>query len=266
MSKAPILSVLVPALDSRDWRRLVNSLYRQTKFMSPGEAEVLVELDGGGMPSGLKRAKLAWEARGDYLAFVDDDDEVSPQYMLNLVEACRHGPDVVTFNVQLTRRNQFRVPTTEPEVWRLGMWDNDRPRGRMSANHLCAWRRDLARSVGWCPALGYGDDQLWYKPLHASGEVRETKHLNRVLYHYIFDPGVSANQRLEVVDFARRYVGGGLRCFRHRSEVWRGILVEVGGCGITGGFSNMVVVRDCRGLVHTFPDDQLDCFHVATLE
>ncbi len=40
------------------------------------------------------------EAEGDYVAFVDDDDWVSPNYIANLIEASSGGADIVEANVK----------------------------------------------------------------------------------------------------------------------------------------------------------------------
>lgn len=66
-----------------------------------GYVEVLVDdspgyLDGG-LSIGKKREGLVKRAEGRYLAFLDDDDSVSPNYIETLVRLCHHGRDVCTF-------------------------------------------------------------------------------------------------------------------------------------------------------------------------
>ena len=66
-----------------------------------GLVEVLVDdskkfLDGG-VSIGEKRNSLVQKASGEYLCFLDDDDEITPNYIEQLVRMCEKGKDIVTF-------------------------------------------------------------------------------------------------------------------------------------------------------------------------
>lgn len=211
------LSILMLALQSRDWSPLAIELQRQIGVLSD-QAELLIELDGGERTSGQKRQAITARAQGEYICFIDDDDWPSDDYVASLLDGCSRDVDVVTFNLERTR------PGRPPELWRFGLHDDYLPTGQMTANHLCAWKRELATKVGWCPELGFADDGCWYQPLYHSRLAKTEHHIDRVIYNYLYDPALSANNRRELKNFARMYVGAGLRCF------WRGdeILVEVG--------------------------------------
>lgn len=206
------LSILVPALESRPWASLVEHLKEQAvaaQAQGLGEAEVLVELDNGALKSGVKRSRLVARAKGDYLAFVDDDDRVSSDYVSALLAGSVGDPDVITFQLRFVHKDLGRE-----EVWRYHLGCGDfRARGLMEANHLCAWRSDLARKVGWCPHLGYGDDQLWYRALYHTHAAKKEVHLGEVLYIYQYSDSVTANQQKNVRRFSYDYARGGLRVF-----------------------------------------------------
>lgn len=225
-----LLSILVPALEGRPWEGLVGNLLAQASPYGD-RVEVLVEVDGGRMTSGQKRQLLAESSTGDYRAFVDDDDLVAADYVDELVRGCASGADVVTFDML------FRVRGGVSERWRLVLGEGDRKAGYMSANHLCAWRSDLADRVAWCPDLGYADDQLWYKPMVASGIARTEWRVNKTLYTYKFDPNNTANQTPARSEDSLRYFNMGLDCFFHHGE----IVVEAGGGPKT---PDEVMVRD----------------------
>lgn len=209
------------------------------------DVEFHVELDNGEAPSGTKRQRLLDRASGTYVAFVDDDDEVTPSYVRDLVERC-HDVDVVTF------RLDFYSEERRKESWRLGLHRDDRRRGLMAANHLCAWRADLARRVSWSP-IGYADDQAWYGPLHASGLVRWEAHVPRVLYRYLFSRSTTENQRPSRIAAARSYFGDGLRCYRD----FAGEIFVAAGQSSTEAFH--------RGRLATINPDALELFHVVKL-
>lgn len=170
--------------------------------------EIVVKSDDGELTSGVKRQMLVNEANGMYVAFIDDDDMVAEDYVKTILAACEATPDVVTFNLELTRTDR-----SGREVWRYHLGEDQRRFGNMTANHLCAWRKDLATLVGWCPYLGYGDDQLWYKPLLASGKAVTEFHINRVMYHYQYSHTETCNQRPRVVHDSLDYIRGGLECY-----------------------------------------------------
>lgn len=247
------LSILMPALEQRDFQPLLEDLQAQA-LAFPEEVEILHLTDDGSLTSGRKRQTLTELASGEYIAFVDDDDKVSRHYINQMLKACYAGADVVTFNLE------FYFNGCRQETWQFGPWKNNRIRQRMTMNHLCAWRKSLAQRVAWDPHLGYGDDQLWYQPLLASGLVVNTQHINRTLYQYLFDPAATVNQDSEHVRRARCYVGSrGLRCFWRED---REIVIEVG----PPQTGPTVRARDRDNQVETYPISELKMFHVARLE
>lgn len=208
----PLLSVLVPTLQRRNWQPLVDHLNRQAAKY-PDKVEVLTELDDGQATSGVKRQALVNRSRGEYLCFVDDDDWVANYYIEGLLSGIERAPDVVTFKSHLTWVNN----PARQEVWSYRLVEGDqRHLGVMSAGHLCAWRRGLATSVGWCPYLGYGDDQLWYKPLIASFAsitcIKEV-HIEEILYHYHYSATGTANQTRERMQRSYSYAANGVDCY-----------------------------------------------------
>lgn len=106
----PRVSVIIPSYESAAWTRgAVDSVLRQT---AAGELEVVVVDDGSGPESAallesladpprvrvlrqenrgpVPARRLGWEqARGDLVAFLDDDDRYRPRY----VERCLHAFD-----------------------------------------------------------------------------------------------------------------------------------------------------------------------------
>lgn len=206
------LAILVPCLASRPWQRVVNHIAAQCE-RSQGRARVFYMLDKGEMTSGQKRHALCQmpEVRAaGYRCFVDDDDVVSDDYVESLLLGCESDSDVISFNLLFTHASKGR----KDEVWRFGMYPNRRAKGTMCVNHLCAWKTSIADRVAWCPKLGYGDDHLWFQPLYHAGFARTNYHVDKLLYTYVFNPNVTANQRSGRISQGRAYVGRGLACFR----------------------------------------------------
>jgi len=217
-----LVSFLICGLHGRPWKELAESIQKQIDAAGVA-CEVLTNVDGGEKSSGRKRNELTFAAKGEYIAFIDDDDTVSSDYVSKIVGAIKtSSPDVVSFwmDVKIRRSEvvRYKARRTErvrerKETWRLGIWPDDRRRGMMAANHLCCWKKDLATQVPWCEKLGYGDDQLWYGPLHAAFAVQSFHEIKSCLYFYECDLLASKNQTQPRIRIAKNYFGSGLRCF-----------------------------------------------------
>lgn len=130
---------------------------------------------------GVKMRRSIERAGGRYICWLDDDDLVEPNYVSAIIDAIRSEPTphVVTFGSY--------TPGCPP-VWLRsghhddsGFLDNDRTRGVIkSANHYCAWRKDIASSVPWLPR-NYGAEVAWYTGL------RHQWH-GRIIEHHIPQP------------------------------------------------------------------------------
>lgn len=250
----PQLSLLILALRQRavQLRSLLADLLRQGRGRP---IEIRVHEDDGQQLSGSKRQALRAAAEGQYVVFIDDDDQVAPQYLDRLLGALESAPDVVTFDLlQRHQRTGFAAR------WSLRLQLEDEPRDAQSpfvqlcANHLCAWRRELACRMAF-PSIGYGDDRFWYHPLLASGLVQREVHLDEVLYYYDFDPRRTVNQQPRFWADTRRWAAGGVDSYR-----WQGQLVRaMAGRQLVEGMDPLPVMLP-SGELRSVPRQQLEWF------
>ena len=181
------LSILTPAVPSR-----LDQLEELTGYIAAQIGDLPVEhlvlLDNKRRTVGEKRDALLRIARGDYVAFVDDDDGVTGDYVSSLLGAMdatpntnrTTGPDVITFR-QLAVVNGH----SSEVVFRLGSHNHPfQVNGitKRNAWHVCAWRRALAVCSSF-PASNYGEDWAYASRLCAVPGLREA-HIPRVLHHY----------------------------------------------------------------------------------
>lgn len=101
------LSILIPTLENRRdmFEFIYNKLANQIRAAGlMGKVEILYNCDNGEKPTGQKRNELLQASRGEYTCFVDDDDDVSGDYIIRLYEAIKKYPDclrlegIITFN------------------------------------------------------------------------------------------------------------------------------------------------------------------------
>ena len=179
----PLLSILIPTIPARfdQLGILLNRLGRDPRV------EVLAFADNRRRSVGAKRQGLLDLARGDYVAFVDDDDWTTEDYLTELLPRCASGPDVVSFE-QLAIINGvegriiFDATCQIDEPWQAGGTARRRPW------HVCAWRRTLAQQCHFTDK-NYGEDADWVN--QAMRLVRSESHIPRVLHTYRYDSAIS---------------------------------------------------------------------------
>lgn len=180
----PLLSILIPTIPARldQLGILLNRLGRDPRV------EVLAFADNRTRSVGAKRQGLLDLARGEYVAFVDDDDWTTEDYLAELLPRCASGPDVITFE-QLAVINGvegriiFDATARIDEPWQAGGTARRRPW------HVCAWRRSIAVQ-GIFTEVNYGEDRAWVDQV--APLARNHLHIPKVLHHYRHDAATTA--------------------------------------------------------------------------
>lgn len=175
------LSILTPTIPERDTQVsiLTEKLRKQIGNLP---VEHLVFQDNRRRSIGAKRQALVDIARGEYIAFVDDDDDVSGDYVTAILEAIRSKPDVVTFR-------QRAIYNDMETIVEFGINNQDCffVIGGITLRapwHVCAWRR--AAVVGCQFAeKNFGEDKAWC--LQARKRAKTAVHIPRILHTYRHD-------------------------------------------------------------------------------
>ena len=179
------LSILTPTIPGRE--KQLAELQAKIEKQNPGCVEHLALCDNRARSIGAKRQALVDIARGDYVAFVDDDDDISDDYVSSLLTAIGSKPDVVTFR-QLAIYNG-----AESEVV-FGISNQDggfNPGGitLRSPWHVCAWNRQVVAGCQFGDS-NYGEDLVWCK--QARKRVKTATHIDRVLHTYRHDAALTS--------------------------------------------------------------------------
>jgi len=196
-----ILSILTPTIPGRErqlqtlqWRieEQIAALPTRTEDLSSaprtsGQVEHLMLSDNRTRSIGAKRQALLDIARGQYIAFVDDDDDIADSYVEELLAAAASGADVITFLQGATYNGKQSVVD-----FQLGQGDHGFVPGGITnrdAWHVCAWKRD---TVAGCQFLetNYGEDRAW--ALQARKRARTTVHIPKILHYYRHDAATTA--------------------------------------------------------------------------
>lgn len=184
------LSICICTVPSRRAQldRLLDHLYRQASR----EVEILV--DSGEGEIGAKRQRLLERALGHYVAFVDDDDWVSHDYVRRIVDAiCAsdYQADCVALWGAMTANGE-RPAKFHHSIEHDGWYTDNRGVYCRTPNHLNPVRRELALKVGF-PSKSHGEDHEYARRLKSllKTEVRASAPykaavVDAPLYYYWF--------------------------------------------------------------------------------
>jgi glycosyltransferase involved in cell wall biosynthesis len=158
--------------------------------------EHLVFLDNRRRSIGGKRDALLRIARGTFIAYVDDDDTVSPDYVEALVAAIKIAIKTTMENKQvdvITFAQFARVDEAHAKIV-FGLRQQNQPfipdtEVQRAAWHVCAWRRSVA-ILSHFPESNYGEDWAFAEPLNRI--ARASIHLDKVLHYYRFNSATTA--------------------------------------------------------------------------
>ena len=180
------LSILTPTIPGRE-NQVLKLSAKLSKQIGDLPVEHLTFCDNRRRSIGAKRQALADIARGQYIAFCDDDDDIAPDYIAKLIEATGTGADVITFRQRAVYNGQ------ESEVF-FSVKHNDgqfNPGGitLRAPWHVCAWKREVVAGCLFGES-NYGEDLVWCN--QARKRIRTGHHIDKVLHTYIHDAATTA--------------------------------------------------------------------------
>lgn len=192
-SPIPKLSILIPSIPSRIEQKsfpLFEKIQDQIdRLNNPKDVEILCFLDNKRRSVGYKRESLVYIARGNYIAFVDDDDDVEDYYIQRAVDAIYNNPDVdvITFKERVFLNGNGPYFLT----FELGYPNND-PVQKSNAKrppwHSCFWKRSIAQKYHF-PDLMVGEDWSWACQLNK--DAKTSYHIDEFMKTYRWDENVT---------------------------------------------------------------------------
>jgi glycosyltransferase involved in cell wall biosynthesis len=184
------LSILTPTIPNRE-SQLKALSEKLAKQIGDLPVEHLILSDNRKRSIGEKRQSLVDIANGEYIAFCDDDDDVSDNYVSELLKAIETKADVITFNQKaiyngLKSEVHFGIKNQDGQfnpggITLRGPW------------HVCAWNRQKVKGCVF-GFSNYGEDLVWSH--QARKRIKTGHHINKVLHTYIHDAATTAAPEL----------------------------------------------------------------------
>ena len=182
------LSILIPTIDERrsSFKDLVLNLTAQAIDHRAEEYIELITLcDHGLLPIGAKRNELLARANGEYVAFFDDDDTPSNNYIQWAIKVIESNTDcgsllgVITFDGENPEVFEHSLKYSE---WKT---TTNHVKYERYPNHLNFIRREIAQRF-FFPETKQGEDEDWSTQVHKSGLIKTEFTIPEVIYHYQF--------------------------------------------------------------------------------
>jgi hypothetical protein len=179
-----LLSILIPTLECRNtaFAALHEELKQQISNGAwQSQVEILSDCDDGRQPTGTKRNALLSRAAGEFVVFVDDDDEVSADYVALICQAIETGPAIDCIGIKGTITFQGSHPRTFVHSLRYQDYSSQGGTYMRPPYHLNPIRRSIATSHRFLDVY-YSEDIEW--ALRIREQLKTEVFLEPVLYYY----------------------------------------------------------------------------------
>lgn len=178
---------------------LQNLLIELTNQSFNKPVEIIYIGDNMSISVGLKRNIALESFKGEYIAFIDDDDMIASDYIDKLLEAIKTSPDVITFRVnQLYNGKKDRVQVFQKVARRVLDPTLRRELGQpvltMPPNHLCCWKRECIGDIRF-PNKSKGEDHIWAERMYQANPLMKVHSIDEVLYIYQYNSNVTRTQK-----------------------------------------------------------------------
>lgn len=191
-SERPELTVMMLTIPGREL--LLDSLLKNLDNQWSTHVEILINRDEKTKTIGRKRQECLDAAKGRYVACLDDDDNVSGDYIESILSATYRNSDVICFDQEATisHGNPFRVSFSiyNPFNEQLKLIGGNYQPIKRKPFHMCFWRSEIAKRHAF-QDVSFGEDWKWCESMLK--EVHTETRIEKILHYYFYRTGVSTS-------------------------------------------------------------------------
>jgi glycosyltransferase involved in cell wall biosynthesis len=186
-------SILILSIPSRfdKFKKIFDKL--QTQCGKSKNVEILALIDNKSKHIADKRNDLLQAAQGKYIAFLDDDDDISDDYISSIIEVITNTDvDIITFNQKCSIDGEEMNVSFDMGNAREGLsrtLDNKLKNILRPPYHICVWRTDIAKTEKFERIYSSdgqsSEDYHWTKRLYP--KIKTEQKINKILHHYIYE-------------------------------------------------------------------------------
>jgi hypothetical protein len=182
-------SVLIPTIIGREQSlaRLLQSIQTKCNRIAPSlRVEVCLEYDAKETSVGRKRQALLQRAKGKYVSFIDDDDDITDAYIEDLWACIQGGHQVMRLRGQM---DKYPFIHSTANTLTTPMASQDTPAVfRRPPNHLNPMLADIAKLIPFKNAT-FGEDLDWTLALCRTGLLQSEYRGDAERVHYLYNIG-----------------------------------------------------------------------------
>lgn len=192
-----ILSILVCSVTTRFNNflpNIINKLHKQAEMFEG--VEIICLLDNKTIMLGDKRNELVKLSCGKYVVFVDDDDDISDDYIEKLFFATDSNVDIINFTVSVSLNGgEYKLCLYNMDY--ENDYNENNTEGQIVSyhrlpNHIMCVKRELAIDTIY-PSIIRGEDAGYSKSLKP--KLKSQLILNDTLYFYNFNQETTETQK-----------------------------------------------------------------------
>jgi glycosyltransferase involved in cell wall biosynthesis len=193
-----MFSILILTIFGREeqFKKLNSKLHEQILDNNlQGEVEIITYKDDCLVSVGTKRTALVNAARGKFVAFIDDDDDVSPKYVELIHKAITNNPDIdcIGFRGLLVAPSGPERPFEHSIIHRH--YHEDLNMYYRPPNHLNPIRQNIAIKYPF-DEINLGEDTDFAMRLVKDNVLKKEVFIDgEIMYYYQFNPHQTATQR-----------------------------------------------------------------------
>ncbi len=184
-----ILSILICTIESRrdSFEKLFSKLNTQRMAVDYGsdKIEILAICDNKQISVGKKRQALLEMAKGLYVVFIDDDDDIPGNYINKIIDSVTSDsgfPDSVGFKIEcnIGGKKETAIASNKYHDW---CENKDGFRYCRTPYHKTPILKAIAKAIGF-KDMRYAEDYDYSKRLKDSGLIKKEFFIDQVMYYY----------------------------------------------------------------------------------
>ena len=133
------------------------------------------------MTTGAKRDSLLHTAQGKYIVFIDDDDQISENYVALIKQAAMSEPDCIGMRGYMTTNG------ADMRKWSIslahGKWYEENGIYYRTPNHISPVKKEIALKAGF-PDKSFGEDAEYSENILPL--LKTEVYIDEEIYHYRF--------------------------------------------------------------------------------
>lgn len=180
-----LLSILIPTLNDRKhyYQYIAQRISKQIKSVGQQKVELLVYCDNREKTTGHKRNVLLEQSKGRFVVFVDDDDDISGDYVKNIVDVIESMEvDAIGICGIYTENGMNPTPFITGREYN---WNKSGGRYCRFVNHISPIRSTIAKQFKF-PDITIGEDYQWTMAIRDSGLIKTDHIIMSDMYFYEF--------------------------------------------------------------------------------